>query len=121
MAPTGTGCAPPPDLSTPQPPGRHSLAACISEQNPAPLVHPNGSVYILTHPEEYGFKHGMAIIKADTWRGPYRLIAADSFKSWGGDGSNVEDPYMVRTICIWHLDVSPTCRSLLELTQGVAD
>ena len=33
--------------------------------NPAPLVHPNGSVYLLAHTEQFGFKHGEALLMAD--------------------------------------------------------
>ena len=44
--------------------------------NPAPLVHPNGSVYLMAHTSSRGYKQGKAIIAADTWRGPYRLAAA---------------------------------------------
>ena len=62
--------------------------------NPAPLVHPNGSVYLLAHTEQYGFKHGEAIIMADTWRGPYRLVASDSDSRWKGSTANAEDPFM---------------------------
>lgn len=37
--------------------------------NPAPLVHPNGSVYLLDHAGQIGWKHGEAIITANSWRG----------------------------------------------------
>ena len=62
--------------------------------NPAPLVHPNGSIYVLAHTEQYGFKHGEAIITADSWRGPYRLVSSDSDARWGGSTANAEDPFM---------------------------
>lgn len=62
--------------------------------NPAPVVHPNGSIYLLVHPEQYGFKHGEAILTADTWRGPYRLVSSDSDLRWGGSTANAEDPFM---------------------------
>ena len=62
--------------------------------NPAPLVHPNGSVFLLAHTEQYGFKHGEAIIMADTWRGPYRLVSSDSDARWKGSTANAEDPFM---------------------------
>ena len=44
--------------------------------------------------EQYGFKHGEAIIMADTWRGPYRLVSSDSDARWGGSTANAEDPFM---------------------------
>lgn len=62
--------------------------------NPAPMVHPNGSVFLLAHTEQYGFKHGEAIIMADTWRGPYRLVSSDSDARWKGSTANAEDPFM---------------------------
>eukprot|EP01043_Picozoa_sp_COSAG02_P078354 COSAG02_NODE_17597_length_992_cov_1.350504_1_plen_74_part_10 len=42
--------------------------------NPAPLVHPNGSIFLLDHAGQIGWKHGEAIITADSWRGPYRMV-----------------------------------------------
>ena len=62
--------------------------------NPSPVVHPNGTVYLLAHTEQFGFKHGEAILAADTWRGPYRLVASDSDNRWGGSTANAEDPFL---------------------------
>jgi len=62
--------------------------------NPAPLVHPNGSVYLLAHTEQFGFKHGEALLMADSWRGPYRLVASDSDARWRGSTANAEDPFL---------------------------
>ena len=45
-------------------------------------------------PEQFGFKHGEAILAADTWRGPYRLVASDSDIRWGGSTANAEDPFL---------------------------
>ena len=42
-------------------------------------MHPNGTVYIMDHTSSYGYKHGEAILRADTWRGPYRMVASDTF------------------------------------------
>ena len=53
-----------------------------------------GTVYLLVHPEQYGFKHGMALLRAPSWRGPYTLVASDTFASWGGSTANAEDPYL---------------------------
>jgi len=53
-----------------------------------------GSVFLLAHSEQYGFKHGEAIIMADTWRGPYRLVASDTDSRWRGSTANAEDPFM---------------------------
>jgi hypothetical protein len=66
----------------------------LGTRPPAPLVHPNGSVYLLAHTEQYGFKHGEAIIMADTWRGPYRIVSSDSDARWEGSTANAEDPFM---------------------------
>ena len=74
--------------------GRPWEYGAFGNWNPAPIVHPNGTIYLLAHSEQYGFKHGEAIIAADTWRGPYRLVASDSDTRWGGSTANAEDPYM---------------------------
>lgn len=74
--------------------GRPWDYGAIGNWNPAPIVHPNGTVFLLVHPEQFGFKHGEAILRADTWRGPYRLVAADTFASWRGSTANAEDPFM---------------------------
>ena len=61
--------------------------------NPAPLVHPNGSIYLLDHAGQIGWKHGEAIITADSWRGPYRMVVSDSDSArWKGTTENAEDP-----------------------------
>ena len=66
--------------------------------NPAPLVHPNGSIYLLDHSGQFGWKHGEAILTADTWRGPYRLVVSDSDTArWQGTTENAEDPFMCKS------------------------
>ena len=62
--------------------------------NPAPVVHPNGTVFLMTLTSSYGWKHGQAILRADTWKGPYRMVASDTFASWGGSTANAEDCFM---------------------------
>ena len=37
---------------------------------------------------------GEAILAADTWRGPYRVVASDTYSTWGGNACGVEDPFM---------------------------
>ena len=75
--------------------------------NPAPLVHPNGSIFLLDHAGQIGWKHGEAIITADSWRGPYRLVVSDSDPGrWKGTTENAEDPcvpahsYTVSTVSL---------------------
>merc|ERR1712100_78326 len=51
--------------------------------NPAPLVHPNGTIFLMAHTSWKAFC-GEAIIRADTWRGPYHVMSSDTFSSWGG-------------------------------------
>eukprot|EP01048_Picozoa_sp_COSAG05_P010370 COSAG05_NODE_908_length_6643_cov_2.923441_3_plen_321_part_00 len=59
--------------------------------NPAPLVHPNGTIYLLDHTGQLGWKHGEAIITAESWRGPYRLLVSDSDTArWKGTTENAE-------------------------------
>lgn len=74
--------------------GRPWEYGAFGNWNPAPLVHPNGSIFLLAHTEQYGFKHGEAILAADSWRGPYRLVASDSDSRWTGSTANAEDPFM---------------------------
>jgi len=64
--------------------------------NPAPLVHPNGTVFVMDHSGSFGWKHGEAVLKADTWRGPYRMVSSDGQDAsrWGGSTANAEDPFM---------------------------
>ena len=40
-----------------------------------------------------GWKHGGAILRAETWRGPYRMVASDTFANWQGSTANAEDPF----------------------------
>ena len=49
----------------------------VGNWNPAPIVHPNGTVYIMVNSGHRGYKQGKAIIGADSWRGPYRVVAVD--------------------------------------------
>lgn len=62
--------------------------------NPAPVVHPNGTIYLMDHTSSLGFMNGEAIIAADTWRGPYRIVASNTYPSWVGHVWRAEDPYM---------------------------
>jgi len=41
-----------------------------------------------------GWKHGGAILRADDWRGPYRMVASDTFDDWVGSTANAEDPFL---------------------------
>lgn len=41
----------------------------VGGNNPAPWVHPNGSIFIVVN------SGGMAMLRADTWRGPYTVVA----------------------------------------------
>ena len=60
--------------------------------NPAPYVHPNGTVYLMVHPAS----GEQALLRADGgWRGPYRVVAASAWPGWGGDTTGTEDP------CLW--------------------
>jgi len=74
--------------------GRPWEYGAFGNWNPAPLVHPNGTIYLLAHSEQFGFKHGEAMLTADSWRGPYRFIGSDTDSRWGGSTNNAEDPYM---------------------------
>jgi hypothetical protein len=65
----------------------------VGNWNPAPFVHKNGSIYLMAHTSWHAFC-GEAIIKADTWRGPYYVIASDTYPSWGGTTCGSEDPFM---------------------------
>ena len=61
--------------------------------NPSPLVHPNaGSLCLLALTEQFGIKHGEAILRADSWLGPYRLAPSDSDARWSVSTANAEDP-----------------------------
>ena len=84
--------------------------------NPAPVVHPNGvslnpqlsclplrslkravaqTIFVLTHSGQIGWKHGEAVLRADSWRGPYRMVVSDSDPArWKGTTENAEDPFM---------------------------
>ena len=67
------------------------------------MVHPNGTIFMLVLSGQWGFKHGDALLRAETWRGPYRLVATDSFASWGGSTANAEDPFLwVDRRGYWH-------------------
>ena len=59
--------------------------------NPSPYQHPNGSVYLMAHTSWRAFC-GEAIVRADTWRGPYVVVASDTYTTWGGSACHVEDP-----------------------------
>lgn len=61
--------------------------------NPSPFQHPNGSVYLMAHTSWRAFC-GEAIIRADHWRGPYTVVAADTYANWGGSACKVEDPFL---------------------------
>ena len=63
--------------------------------NPAPMVHPtNGTIYLMAHTSWKAFR-GEAIIRADSWRGPYTVVASDTYPSWGGTTTQAaEDPFM---------------------------
>jgi hypothetical protein len=37
---------------------------------------------------------GEAIIRADHWRGPYTVVAADTYPNWRGSACGVEDPFL---------------------------
>ena len=96
--------------------------------NPAPVVHPNGvsltpqlscvslrslkravaqTIFVLTHSGQIGWKHGEAVLRADSWRGPYRMVVSDSDPArWKGTTENAEDPFM----CTWPSFPSFRCR-----------
>ncbi len=61
--------------------------------NPSPWQHPNGTVYLMAHTSWKAFC-GEAILRADSWRGPYRVVASDTYSSWGGSACGVEDPFL---------------------------
>ena len=47
---------------------------------------------LILHTKQFGFKHGEALLMADSWRGPYRL--SDSNARWRGSTANAEDPFL---------------------------
>ena len=59
---------------------------------------------LILHTKQFGFKHGEALLMADSWRGPYRL--SDSNARWRGSTANAEDS--------WHQELvegNPMCRA----------
>eukprot|EP00964_Phaeocystis_antarctica_P019101 scaffold10538_cov66-Phaeocystis_antarctica.AAC.2 len=48
------------------------------------------STSLILHIKQFGFKHGKALLMADSWRGPYRLVASDSNARWRGSTANAE-------------------------------
>ena len=46
------------------------------------------SASLILHTKQFGFKHGEALLMADSWRGPYRL--SDSNARWRGSTANAE-------------------------------
>ena len=49
----------------------------------------------MDHTSSFGWKHGEAVLRADSWRGPYRMVVSDSDPArWKGTTENAEDPFM---------------------------
>ena len=72
--------------------------------NPSPLVHPNGTIFLMAHTSSKGFMNGEAIIAANSWRGPYRVVASNTYDSWGGHVWRAEDPFMwIDKRGAWHV------------------
>ena len=67
----------------------------IGGNNPAPWVHPNGSIFIVFNSDN------MVMVRAEHWKGPYEIVTHDAC----GSG---EDPFLCET--------SPPARAPLTLT-----
>jgi hypothetical protein len=61
--------------------------------NPSPFQHPNGTVYLIAHTSLKAFC-GEAIIRADSWPGPFTVVSSDQFANWDGSACDVEDPFL---------------------------
>jgi len=68
---------------------KNTLGGC---NNPAPWVHPNGTIYCLC---------GGNVLRADSISGPWHGIA--SLKHSGGPAGNYEDPFLYTDERGWHL------------------
>ena len=49
---------------------------------------------LILHTKQFGFKHGEALLMADSWRGPYRLVGRDSDARWRGSTANLKKPFL---------------------------
>lgn len=61
--------------------------------NPSPFQHPNGTIFLMAHTSWRAFC-GEAIIRADSWRGPYTVVSSDTYPNWKGSACGVEDPFL---------------------------
>ena len=52
------------------------------------------SASLILHTKQFGFKHGEALLIADSWLGPCRLVGSDSDARWRGSTANAENPFL---------------------------
>jgi hypothetical protein len=66
----------------------------VGNWNPAPMVHPDtGRVFLMAHTSPTAFD-GEAIVAADSWRGPYSVVASSTSSTWRGSVKHAEDPFL---------------------------